>query len=174
MIKINYSQSGSISEIFLQINDYWVQIPWDTTTQSIEWSSIDYQPTLDSIQSAWNAWAEGKDLSIELRDRPDLAPTQPKPQPSWSAFNVGLLSLPAYNNLMAQSPGYLSANLSVTASQFATGSFNNYSVLKMLWDAIVIAAANKPSAADLVTLNQLAQQNNMLFSFGSDGKLVLS
>jgi len=173
MININYNSLGEIQSIHIQINNYWASIPWSCITKSIDWNQIDYRPTRDSIQSAWNAWAKGKILSVELRARPDLTPAPMKPQPNWNAFNLGLILLPAYNNLMAQIPGYISGNLSVIAGQFATQNFSDYEILKSLWDSAIGFANNKPNAQDIQALNQLAQANNMPFSFASDASLAL-
>ena len=174
MIKISYGSEGKIDLIWIQINNCWAEVPWHFSSQTIDWSQISYQHTREVIKLAWEAWSLGKDLSVELAPRADLAPVLPKPQPNWNVFNLGLLSLPAYNNLMSQVPGYLSANLSIIAGQFATNNFFDYTVLKTLWDMGVATAAIKPTAADIASLNKLAEQNNMPFQFSDNAKLLIS
>jgi hypothetical protein len=170
MIIINYDSTGKPQTIHIQIDDYWAHIPWNPTTQSIDWDSIDYQPTRDSIQSNWNAWVEGKDLAVELAARPDLAPTPVKQPPDWIAFNEKFLVDSGYLQVINASNPILVSRLETLAISANT----QLNVIQLTWNSIVNALTTKPTSAQIANWNGYATDTNMLFSFDSNGLIVLS
>ncbi|MEW6494511.1 MAG: hypothetical protein AB1589_18640 [Cyanobacteriota bacterium] len=177
MLKRSYDSNGELSTIHIQIGIYHAQVPYSPISKSVEWQSIVYEPTKQSIQSAWDDWAKDKDLSVELADRTDLSPAPIAPSPDWAAFN----RLAAKNNSITQI-------LTATTNQFAAiqlqliGSPAGYSVnglakedyplFQGAW-AQVIAGLAAPLAPDVITeLNAIATSANMDFTFDSQGLIV--
>lgn len=177
MIKISYNSTGSVQTIHIKIDDYFAQTPYDLSTKQMDWNSIEYPPTRNSIKNAWDKWAIDKDLIHELRDRPDLVSPQPKPSPDWRGFNTAALSNSAYNRIVAQTSNQRSVDRyeAMTISYSSNPSNPNYAALKIVWDSIIdgLSVLNRITAAEITSLNTNCTNYNMLFSVGSDGKLVL-
>ncbi len=173
MIKINYDPNGKVENIHIQINDYFALIPWNPDTKLIDWDSIDYQPTRDSIKSAWDSWAEGKDLSVELRDRPDLIPPPPPPpvpQPNWSKFNREFLIDSGYLRIVSQCPVPVVMSRLESLCMSANQSTD---IIGETWNTIINTLSVKPSATEINSWNKLAKENYMNFHFGYDGTLTI-
>jgi hypothetical protein len=74
MLKLSYDSNGKVVSVaILNIGGY-SNVPINLESFLVTW-----EPTTDLnrkqqqyLQSAWNEWLVGKDLSVELRDRPDL------------------------------------------------------------------------------------------------------
>ncbi len=170
MIDISYDSAGKANTIHIQVNDYYALVPWNPTTKSIDWNTIDYQPTHDSIKAAWDTWANGKDLSVELRDRPDLVPPPPTPQPNWLSFNKDFLVDSGYLRIVSSCPAPVLISrletLCISANQ-------NLGIISATWNAIINSLSIKPSDSEIASWNTIAKNNYMNFHFGSDGTLSL-
>lgn len=142
----------------------------------IDWNSIEYPPTRESIKKAWDGWTEGKDLTYELRDRPDLAPPQPESQPDWNALKYSFLQNSGYSRITAQTSNQRTVSrLELAIADYASGVNPNYSLLKTFWDSIVdgLTLINKPTNPEISSWNAITLAAHMKFSFGSDGKMLL-
>ena len=170
MLKINYDDTGKVQEIYIQISGSWVLVPWNFLTKSINWDSIDYEPTRNAIKSAWDAWAVGKDLTVELRDRPDLAVSQLKTPPDWANFNKSFLVDPGYLRIISQNtvPVLISRLeiLSIAANK-------NLDIMSATWNTIVSSLSVKPSPNEIYNWNKLADENYMDFYFANDGTFTI-
>ncbi len=92
MIKPAYDTQGQVSSVFILTLGGYAEVKINLDDYSINWDlSYPYEPTRNSIRSAWEEWADGKDLAFELRDRPDLAATPQPLAPNWQKLQDQLL-----------------------------------------------------------------------------------
>ncbi|ABA24666.1 hypothetical protein Ava_D0001 [Trichormus variabilis ATCC 29413] len=102
------------------------------------------------------------------------------PPPDWGAFNREMLLNTGYNRISAQTINQravtrLETLLSPTGYMGGL-SASDYPILKALWDEATtgLPLLGKPTATEIASWNAIALQNNMPFSFDTNGKLVLS
>lgn len=101
--------------------------------------------------------------------------------PDWGAFNRGMILNNGYNRLASQTLNQrnvtrLETLLSPTGYTDGGLSPSDYPLLKSLWDEATsgLPLLGKPTNAEINSWNAIAHSNNMPFSFGQDGKMVLT
>jgi hypothetical protein len=177
MINLNYDSEGKINQIniYIQEDDSWIPVQIDLQTLEIDWDSITYPPTRESIRSAWEAWAKGKDVAYELRDRPELTPPQSEPQPDWNALKFAFLGNSGYQRITLQSTAILAVTrLENAVIDYVSGMRPTYSLIKFFWDAIIGGILSSPTVSEVASWNAIALNTHMKFSFDADGKMILS
>lgn len=175
LVKLAYNELGKVLTIHILIDDIYAEVPWSQEKKIVDWTLIDYEPTRNSIQSAWNNWASDKNLDFELRDRPDLIPAPLPAQPDWNGYNIAMLQAPNYNRIANQSANQRAVSrLEIITADYASGANPNYSILQILWDSMIegLSSRTKLAAEEIDNFNQIAQQFNMQFYFNAEGKLV--
>jgi hypothetical protein len=174
VININYDETGKALVIHINTGGGWAQVPWNPESQSIDWDSINYEPTRNSIKSAWDEWASDKDLKYELRDRPDLAPPQPEIGPDWVSVKYGFFGNAGYSRAIAQTNNQRAVSRTeIAITDYASGVNPNYPILKNLWDAIIEGLVLKPSTSEIASWNVIALTTHMKFKFDDKGKMVI-
>ncbi|KYC42060.1 hypothetical protein WA1_18840 [Scytonema hofmannii PCC 7110] len=183
MIKITYDHTGNIVTIHVQTDDSFSQVPWDINSKTINWNLIDYEPTRNSIKTAWDNWAEGKDLNYELRDRPDLAPPPDPVQPNWVDFNKTIILNAGFRRICNQSSAKIEAQVLVSnCADIAMGASPDYQFLKAVWDVIVdnlnvivdsLNVPAKPTSVEIKDLNEICDRTFMQFNIDSEGHMQL-
>lgn len=179
MIKTSYDSQGKVNCIHIQIDDYFAQVPWNSNTQLVEWESITYEPTKQSIKAAWDSWVEGKDLLVELGDRPDLAPTPEQPKPNWAVFNRLCVQSPVILQILTTTANQFAAHqlqLIASPAGYATGGLDkaDYPLFQYVWSLVIDGLPQPPTSEMVAELNIVAANANMDFSFNSQGKIEIT
>ncbi|MEA5625329.1 hypothetical protein [Nostoc sp. UHCC 0251] len=178
MIKLSYNSQGKVSAIHIKIDGYFAQIPYNPTTQSIDWESIAYEPTRQSIQSAWDDWITDNeiDLAVELADRPDLAPTQPKSIPDWGACIRGLLLDVPYNTMIANCTNPIAkVRVELAFSIALSGNLMDVNLLANYWNLTLsqTPVEFKPSPINVQGWITLANDASLPVTFDVIGQMIL-
>ncbi|GAA6622902.1 hypothetical protein [Scytonema sp. NUACC26] len=171
MIKFSYDSTGILQTIHIRIDDYFAQTPYNPSTRQMDWNFISYEPTRNSIKSIWENWAQDKDLNYELRDRPDLAPPQPKPNPDWKNFNLVAMTNSTYNRIANQTTNQRSVTRfeSLLMDYSSNAENPNYLALQILWNSLISGLPQKLTETEISNLNSLCKKYFMRFSIDLNG-----
>lgn len=159
MLKINYDRVGKANSVLIKTFNSYYPVPINLFDLSIDWDSITYPPTRQAIRTAWETWAEGKDLADELRDRPDLEPAPLPREADWDGLGVAVLAgvlTPLYNK--------------ITLASFGTGEDNSIVKLRNV-NNIAVAAGKIDQAARVEKLEPALAASLWLLFSTSDFKL---
>lgn len=173
MIILTRDNSGKVVTVHILTVGGYAPIPINLQSYEIDWESIEYLPTRKSIKSAWDEWAQGKDIVYELRYRPELATPEPEPQPDWNALKFAFLTNTGYQRITLQTTAVIAVTrLETAVVDYIGGVQPTYSLFKTFWDAIINGLAIKPSQLEIDSWNAITAATNMKFYFSSNGELV--
>lgn len=175
MLQLSYNMQGKVNTIHLKVNNNYAQLPFNVTTRVMDWETITYEPTRRSIQTEWDKWVQGKNLSIELADRVDLAPKLTPLEPDWKAFKRAAYASTLLTGILKSTSDQFSVdNLRSIVDTLGDQTLGDidYPILYAIWSAIIDGLIVKPtSTANLAELNTLATSTNMRFRFNTNAKM---
>ncbi|MEH1902513.1 MAG: hypothetical protein V7L04_14110 [Nostoc sp.] len=173
MINVLYDSNGKAIEVKIQIGGIFYPLPWNKETQIIDWSLIDYEPTQTVLKAAWDAWAAGKDLTYELRDRPDLVPVTPTTinPPNWNLFCNSLLKNLAYARISETSTNQNAVRRLETIAISASISKEEIDInlIALFWNQMIAGITVKLTTEEIADWSAIAISSFIPISFDSSG-----
>lgn len=173
MISIFYFPSGNPLQVQINTGPCYAVVPVTSFSPlTIDWESIDYEPTRLSIQSAWEAYLEKEKPNLDhnsadyiFRPRPDLVEPITFP-PDWREFvdSIPLSVLLSINSHPFSS--FISDRL-VRLSSNSTDWKGKEDRLIVLWNQSPI----KLTKEELQDLSKIAAQYHIPLEIKEDGTL---
>lgn len=176
MITLIRNNEGKVAGLYADVfggkpNQHKVSLPYPVPPTDSDWQQwIEGNFGKHQAYQAFLSWAEGKDMAVELADRPDLATPEAK-DPDWAKFRVQMMSDAGYNRMVEESENQIAVR---RIEMFAAVGGTDMQILGRAWYAAVTALPSPPTTEEIESWNTKAAGAAMPFSFNSQGLMTLS